>query len=108
MNKQARLERMDAKLQLGIQAKGNDAVQRSALNAIIREAHFANEPVLEWLAEKLRVGFKTQPVLPAVTSTNELECPGCRKPFTSVASLNGHGPARCLDRKAREKGGLIS
>ncbi|WP_428657606.1 hypothetical protein [Runella sp.] len=80
---------MDAALQRGLQAPGDDFIQRQALEEIIKDAYYAGKPVLDYLLEKL------QPA-PAVTQAQveAFKCthPDCKdKPaFSTQMALNGH------------------
>ena len=82
MQRTIRLQNMDTALNRGLQAPGNDFIQRQVLEEIIRNAYFAAEPVLDYLVKKL------QPV------PGEFKCqhPACKnKPaFASQMALNGH------------------
>lgn len=102
MNRQQRIARMRDSLRKGLAAVGQERIQRNVVHSIILDAYAIGEPVLEWLAAELGASPQPEPNFPKGGTETELRCPGCGKNFATIASLNGHGPARCLDKQQRK------
>ena len=91
MQQRVRLKMMDAALGRGLQAPGNDFIQRQALEEIIRNAFFISEPVLDYLVKKLQPE-PAPVVIPALPGEFKCQHPECKnKPaFATQMALNGH------------------
>lgn len=91
MQQRIRRQMMDTALNRGLQAPGNDFLQRQVLEEIIRNAFFINEPVLDYLINKLQ----PEPAPAVITALpGEFKCqhPECRNrpAFATQMALNGH------------------
>lgn len=84
-----RIQKMDAALARGLQAPGNDFIQRQALEEIIKDAYYAGKPVLDYLLEKLK---PTPAVTQAQVEAFKCTHPDCKDkdPFANQLALNGH------------------
>ena len=129
MNQVSRLQTMQADLQRGLAATGDEHRQRIALESLIRNAHFAGVAPLDFIASQLRLMPTTPPatsvaaVDPVTTQTAGLVNPGratvgtlmpvptcrkCGREFKSQTALNGHGEARCRNNEPTGKMTRIS
>lgn len=84
---------MDIQLQRGLQAPGNDFIQRQVLEAIILDGYFAGIPPLDYLCEKLATTTVTlTPAQAEEPKTYKCSHPACadRAPFKNQLALNGH------------------
>lgn len=90
MQRTIKLRNMDTALARGLQAPGNDFIQRQAIEEIIRNAYFAAEPVLDYLLAKLAPPPTVIPCHPDQGGTYKCPHPHCKDTFKSQMALNGH------------------
>ena len=98
MNRITRLQTMDAHLEAGLMATGDERTQRQMLEAIIRNAHFAGIPVIEYLTSKLATGTNPMvsthlPAISPISSVPDLpdySCETCGQKFATKHGLCGH------------------
>jgi hypothetical protein len=114
-----RLAQMRADLRRGLDAPDDEFRQRVALEAIVRNAHFAGVAVLDGLRQNLpltddapdpvspippvrhKLPAPRKETQPAETGSGGVYCRSCGRVFPSQIALNGHGQRRCQQQTTK-------